>query len=163
MRPADLQVVGGLTLALGGKTIEIRHPGPGHTDGDLVVYFPEDHVLATGDRVFHRIVPVIDVDGGVDIPGWVTSLGNRFGIAAGEFTVVPGHGVAGGPELLTEQARYFEALDVAVRSAKARGLSLEAAKAALTLPGFENYEPTFGDHAGTFEAVWAIQSRGRSP
>ena len=157
LRPADLRVAGGLTLAFGGKTIEIRHPGPGHTDGDFTVYFVEDRVLATGDRVFNRIVPVIDLDGGVSIDGWAASLQDRLGIADREFTVVPGHGAVGGPELLAEQARYFAALDTAVHSARAKGLSLEAAKAAFTLPGFENYEPTFGDHAGNFEAVWNLR------
>ena len=30
------------TLKIGGKTLELLHPGPGHTDGDLVVLFVEE-------------------------------------------------------------------------------------------------------------------------
>jgi glyoxylase-like metal-dependent hydrolase (beta-lactamase superfamily II) len=103
LRPADLAITGGVTITLGGKTIEIRHPGPGHTDGDLVVHFVEDRVLATGDRVFNHVVPVIDLEGGVDLAGWTASLRNRFGFEARDVTVVPGHGAVGGPELLDEQ------------------------------------------------------------
>jgi glyoxylase-like metal-dependent hydrolase (beta-lactamase superfamily II) len=164
LRSADLQVAGGLTIVLGGKTIDIRHPGPGHTDGDLVVHFVEDRVLATGDRVFNHIVPVIDLDGGVDIKGWSASLESRFGLAGRDFTVVPGHGAVGGPELLAEQARYLNDLVAAVSAARiADERALEAAKATFTLPGYADYEPTFGDHAGNFEAVWRLLEGRNAP
>ena len=37
------------TLHIGGKTIELVHPGPGHTDGDLVVIFADENVIHMGD------------------------------------------------------------------------------------------------------------------
>ncbi|HEV8180822.1 MAG TPA: MBL fold metallo-hydrolase, partial [Candidatus Angelobacter sp.] len=33
----------GLTLYVGGHEVRIYHPGPAHTRGDLVVYFPDEH------------------------------------------------------------------------------------------------------------------------
>lgn len=156
LREPDLTITGGVTIALGGKTIEIRHPGPGHTDGDLVVHFVEDRVLATGDRVFNHVVPVIDLEGGVDLAGWSGSLRSRFGLGSREFTVVPGHGAVGRTELLEEQARYLDDLRQAVEMARKNGWTLEAAKAQFQMPAYSDYEPTFGGHVGAFEAAWRL-------
>jgi len=38
-----------LVLNFGGHEIRIYHPGPAHTLGDLVVYFPDQHAIAHGD------------------------------------------------------------------------------------------------------------------
>jgi glyoxylase-like metal-dependent hydrolase (beta-lactamase superfamily II) len=121
-------------------------------------------VLATGDRVFNRIVPVIDLDGGVDVESWAASLRNRFGIEARDFTVVPGHGAVGGPELLSEQARYLDDLVAAVAAADiVDEPALAVAKSGFTMPRYADYEATFGDHAGNFEAIWRLNARGNHP
>jgi glyoxylase-like metal-dependent hydrolase (beta-lactamase superfamily II) len=39
----------GPTLFVGGHEVQIYHPGPAHTLGDAVVYFPDQHAIATGD------------------------------------------------------------------------------------------------------------------
>ena len=90
-------------------------------------------------------------------------LQDRLGVTDREFTVVPGHGAVGGPELMAEQARYFEALTQAVDAARQAGLTLEAAKAAFTPAGFEEYETPFGDHAGNFAAVWGLRDARKPP
>ena len=38
-----------LVLYVGSHEVHIYDPGPGHTRGDLVVYFPDQHAIATGD------------------------------------------------------------------------------------------------------------------
>ena len=38
-----------LRLFLGGKRVEVHHFGRAHTDGDIVVLFPDHRVLAAGD------------------------------------------------------------------------------------------------------------------
>jgi cyclase len=43
-----------LTVHLGGKEVRVRYFGPGHTDGDAFVYFPELKVLHTGDMFLSR-------------------------------------------------------------------------------------------------------------
>ena len=153
-RTADLVIDGSLTLRIGGKTVDIRHPAPAHTDGDLIVHFTDDGVLATGDLVFNRIVPVIDLEGGVDLDGWVAALDELPRPAGSPVRVVPGHGDAGGLELLTEQADYLRELLASVRKARADGLTLEQARAAAAPGRFSAYEPVFGDHAGNVEACW---------
>lgn len=40
-----------LTLFMGSLEVRIRHPGPGHTKGDTIVWLPQDKVLFSGDLV----------------------------------------------------------------------------------------------------------------
>ena len=44
----DVAVDGTLVLERGGRTIEIRHLGRGHTASDLVVWLPKDRVADRG-------------------------------------------------------------------------------------------------------------------
>ena len=77
---------------LGGKVAEIFRFGRSHTDGDVVVYFPEHSVLATGDMfTFGDDVPqLIDYAGGGSARDWTRTLDQVLML---DFdTVVPGHG-----------------------------------------------------------------------
>ena len=47
----DVLVTDSLTLERGSRTIEIRYLGRGNTRGDVVVYLPNEKILATGDLV----------------------------------------------------------------------------------------------------------------
>ncbi len=46
-----------LTLFVGEHEVRIYHPGPAHTRGDAVVYFPDEHAIATGRFVSHQFMP----------------------------------------------------------------------------------------------------------
>ena len=77
---------------LGGKVAEIFRFGRSHTDGDVVVYFPEHRVLATGDMfTFGEDVPqLVDYAGGGSARAWTRTLDEVLRL---DFdTVVPGHG-----------------------------------------------------------------------
>lgn len=155
-RTADLRLDGSATLSLGGKTIKILHFGAGHTDGDLAVLFEEDRVLATGDLVFRDIVPVIDREGGVDIEGWIRALHHLSDLGDGVEHVVPGHGDAGGPAILEEQARYLDDLWQSVSQARAGGQTLAEAQAATALKRYADYSPLFNDTDGNVEECWQL-------
>ena len=40
-----------MAIDLGGRTVELRYLGKGHSAGDIVVYLPRERVLVTGDLV----------------------------------------------------------------------------------------------------------------
>ena len=63
-----------MTLQVGGKTLELIHPGAGHTDGDLVVLFRDEQVLHTGDLMFSGYYPNIDLEAGGGVQQWVATL-----------------------------------------------------------------------------------------
>lgn len=75
-----------LVLQRPGRRIEVLHPGRGNTDGDAIVYLPDDGVVITGDLV---VMPM--PYGFYSYPAdWIKTLGQ---IKALEWsTLVPGHG-----------------------------------------------------------------------
>ena len=78
-------------IHLGGVEVQLHHVGPGHTNGDTIVYFPDLRVMATGDLfVVLPRVPTIDYANGGTTLGWVPALD---GILQFDFdTAIPGHG-----------------------------------------------------------------------
>src|SRR5690606_22134661 len=81
------------TIHIGGKTVEIHKVGPAHTNGDVVVLFPDYRVLATGDIFANgpgTSAQLVDHGGGGSAKEWPKAVE-----AAPELdfdTVVPGHG-----------------------------------------------------------------------
>src|SRR2546425_6172905 len=59
-----------LTLHHGGREIRIMYLGRGHTAGDVVVYLPNEKVVATGDL----LVEGISYSGDAFIPDWIDTL-----------------------------------------------------------------------------------------
>ena len=70
----------GLVLYVGGHEVRIYHPGPAHTQGDLVVYFPDEHAIATGDLFLTNSCPAMD-DG--DMENWISRARSHAGAAGG--------------------------------------------------------------------------------
>ena len=78
-----------LTVSAGGVTAQAHHWGSGHTQGDTVVYFPAQKIVAGGDEVV-AVTPNIDYPFAGSFSGWLTSLD---AIAKLDFDyVIPGHG-----------------------------------------------------------------------
>ena len=44
-----------LRLELGGRSVEVRHPGRGNTPGDAIVWIREAGIIATGDLLVHPV------------------------------------------------------------------------------------------------------------
>src|SRR5262245_38849090 len=61
----------GLMLFVGGHEVRIYHPGPAHTMGDVVVYFPSQHAIATGDLFLTNSCPAMDKG---DMENWIHAL-----------------------------------------------------------------------------------------
>lgn len=79
-------------LYLGGKRVEVHHFGRAHTDGDVVVYFPDQRVVAMGDMftVGDGLPPLVDYAGGGSTREWPLSLDGALAL---DFdTAIPGHG-----------------------------------------------------------------------
>lgn len=101
-----------LVFEAGGLRFDVFHPGPAHTHGDLCVYVPSLGVLVPGDLVSTGYHPNLE---DADVAGWRAALEALRGVPF--WTLVPGHGPAGGREALEEQALYFEAAARTVREA----------------------------------------------
>jgi cyclase len=124
--PPFLTFRDGLTLWVGGTRCDVRHVGgPAHTNGDVVVWVPDQSVLYAGDLLFNGGTPFLmsgSVAGAVRVlEDVVRPLGAR--------TIVPGHGPVCGPEVIDGVLDYLRfVLDVAGRAREAGLSPLDAAR-----------------------------------
>lgn len=90
----DITVGDTATLYLGGKAVEIHRVGPAHTNGDVVVLFPEHRVLATGDIFANgpgTSAQLVDHAGGGSAKQWPEAVAQALTLSFD--TVIPGHGL----------------------------------------------------------------------
>jgi len=125
-------------LAFGGRMISMRHFGPGHTDNDLVVYLPDMKLVHTGDLVFHRLHPFIDLPGGATTRGWEKSVQRIIDMIDDDTKVIPGHGELTDRGGLEEQIVYFKTMRAFVEERIAAGDDRETIAAA-TPPKYGDY------------------------
>jgi cyclase len=138
-------------LSVGGHTVWIYHPGPAHTRGDLVVYFPDEHAIATGDLFLNNSCPAMD-DG--DLENWIAALDQMLELPVEH--VVPGHFELATKNELRHFRNYLGDLRDQVRRMRSNGLSLEQVQKALVLSAYKDlrqfpqYEATFKDNAAAY-------------
>jgi glyoxylase-like metal-dependent hydrolase (beta-lactamase superfamily II) len=88
----DVTVRDTASLYVGGKPVQLYWLGRSHTDGDVVVLFPEHGVLAAGDMytVGEGLPQLIDYAGGGSAKEWTATVDKVLQLNFD--TVVPGHG-----------------------------------------------------------------------
>jgi cyclase len=141
----------GVVLYVGGHEVRIYHPGPAHTRGDLVVYFPDQHAIATGDLFLTRSCPAMD-DG--DMENWIVALDQMLTLPLEH--VVPGHFELATKNELQRFHDYLASLRDQVARMRNNGLPLEKVQKSLVLSAYKDfrqfpqYEATFKDNAAAY-------------
>lgn len=141
----------GLTLYVGGHEVQIYYPGPAHTMGDAVVYFPGQHAIATGDLFLANSCPAMD-DG--DMENWITALDHMLALPVEH--VVPGHFELATKNELQRFRNYLADVRDQVGRMHRQGVPLERMQASLALDSYKNfrqypnYEATFKDNAAAY-------------
>jgi glyoxylase-like metal-dependent hydrolase (beta-lactamase superfamily II) len=124
------------TVHLGGKRVEARHFGRGHTRSDAFMYFPAHKIVHTGD-MFVAGGPFIDYTSGGSGVEWTSTLDAVLRL---DFdTVIPGHGPIMKRDDLLKWKQSFEMAKEQVRQLKSQGKTREEAAAAInvdSLPGW---------------------------
>jgi cyclase len=125
-------------IELGGKTVQLLHPGRGHTDGDLVALFVEDRVLHTGDLFFNGTYPNIDLEAGGSVKEWVETLDR---VLALDFDrVIPGHGPVTDRAGLQAFQRFMRQLAEAGAQAARENRPLEEMQQTAAVDADEGYD-----------------------
>src|SRR5262249_10988188 len=119
-RPRQTYTESPYVLDDGTRRVELYHFGWGHTRGDTFVYLPKEGVLCTGDVVLNG--PFVTTSD-AHIAHWPDVI--RAAARLDVVHVLPGHGPAGGKDLLEGQIRFLEALHSSVGAAIRRGSTLE--------------------------------------
>jgi cyclase len=114
-------VESGTTFGSGREALTIIHPGIGHTHSDAVVWVPAKRALFTGDLVVNGPYNAVADS---TIGSWIRVLDDLHALRPE--IVVPGHGRAGGPELIVAQQHYFEKVTQEVDRAIASGRAVDA-------------------------------------
>jgi glyoxylase-like metal-dependent hydrolase (beta-lactamase superfamily II) len=153
-----------LSTAYHGDGIQVFYAPAAHTDGDSIVYFRHNDVIATGDVFSTVAYPSIDLERGGSVNGVVDALNKILDIAFPEFRleggtlIVPGHG------------RLCDSADVAyyrdmvtiirdrVQDLVKKGQTLEQVKAAKLT---RDYDPRYGSGDAFVEAAYRSLSKGR--
>jgi glyoxylase-like metal-dependent hydrolase (beta-lactamase superfamily II) len=106
----------------GGRSVELRYLGRGHTDNDIVVLVPDSDVLFAGDLLENDATPFFGDGFPIDWAGTVEGL---VDLATGP--VVPGHGSIGDRGFAVRQMTEFRAVAELARLVHDGRLDLDAA------------------------------------
>jgi hydroxyacylglutathione hydrolase len=80
----------GTTLALGNSTFHVMHT-PGHTQGSISIFIPQQNKLIAGDTLFRDSIGRTDLPGG-NTRQILSSIKTKLLVLPEETIVVPGHG-----------------------------------------------------------------------
>jgi glyoxylase-like metal-dependent hydrolase (beta-lactamase superfamily II) len=109
-------------LEVGGRPVELRHPGRAHTDGDLVVHVPDADVLIAGDLVEESGPPSF---GGSYPLEWPQAVAELLELTTAATVVVPGHGAIVDRDFVRAQHDELAALAWLIRDGHADGALAE--------------------------------------
>jgi glyoxylase-like metal-dependent hydrolase (beta-lactamase superfamily II) len=129
--PPDRVFEDAVRIEVGGRSVELRYLGRGHTDHDAVVSVPDAAVVFAGDLLEGGAVPYFGDGFPLDWPATAAALASLV-----EGVVVPGHGDHAGREFAESQARAFAALTDLARRVEAGDLTFEDAIEATPFEGF---------------------------
>src|SRR5207244_10344615 len=80
-------------MTIDGVKLELLHFGPAHTSGDLIVYYPAEKIVSTGDIVTTNRAddnPNIHFEKNGSTEGWIANVKGMVALNAD--TYIPGHG-----------------------------------------------------------------------
>ena len=142
---------GEVRIYVGGREVVIYSAGQAHTMGDVVVYFPDDHAIATGDLFLNGSCPAMD-DG--DVENWIVALDHMLALPVDN--VVPGHFALATKKELSHFRAYLVALRDQVGRMYSQGFTLDEVKKSVSLKEFNDlrqfpkYEATMADNAAEY-------------
>jgi len=129
-----------VTLHLGGKDVEVRYLGRGHTRGDSLIYVPQDRIVYLSELFFAEQFLYIDDGFGLD---WIKTLDAVDALPADIF--VPAHGpIPPDPRATRQSLNRFRQMLLDIRDAVqrevARGATEEQAVATIRWPQYEKLQ-----------------------
>jgi glyoxylase-like metal-dependent hydrolase (beta-lactamase superfamily II) len=149
IRRPDIVYSDSMRIVLGGKTVDIIHPGLNHSDDASVMYFPAERVVFATEFLADALVTTTmrslpsacgPFDGHA-MSEWIRSYRT---VEALDFDVLaPGHGALFRKSDVVEAREFFEDLRDAVSAGMAAGKSLAELQKSITLDkykGWANYE-----------------------
>jgi glyoxylase-like metal-dependent hydrolase (beta-lactamase superfamily II) len=124
------------TVTLGGKSVEMIHVGPTHSEDMTVLRFPAEDAVFLVDFISLKRLPFRTL-GGIDVDQLVGTIED---VERLDFTMaVGGHGSVGNKSDVAAHRRYYTELQAAVADGIAKGQTLEQMQAALTFDAYRDW------------------------
>jgi cyclase len=152
------------SMYLNGEGIQVIHQPAAHTDGDTIVFFRRNDVIATGDVIDTTRFPVIDASKGGTIQGEIDALNRLMDLSihnlpiqwyADRTLIVPGHGHVYDKLDLLEYRDAITIVRDRIQSLIAEGKSLEQIKAANPTLG---YRSQYGADSGPWTTDMFVET-----
>ncbi|MFL5685514.1 MAG: MBL fold metallo-hydrolase [Chloroflexota bacterium] len=120
--PPDRVFATHATVEVGGREVDLRFLGRGHTDHDILIDIPGTDVVFGGDLVENGNVPFFNDGYPLEWPATLDALAARVGSGV---VVVPGHGDHGGKAFLDAQRESVSRLADLARRVEGGELTLD--------------------------------------
>jgi glyoxylase-like metal-dependent hydrolase (beta-lactamase superfamily II) len=135
VRPPEETFSSRMTVSLGGKTVELIHAIPSHSDDSVIMIFSDARVAHGVDWINIKRLPFSRH--ATPITEWIETIKQ---LEALEFDVfAPGHGVIGSREDVRDYHQYLETLLAEVSKGIAAGESVEKIQERLTLDEYSDW------------------------
>jgi cyclase len=137
-----------LTIYLDSEPVEIIAPGPGHTMGDVYVFFPNQRSVAAGDLYMTRSSPAMDQG---SVANWIRTLDAILALPADHF--VPGHFEVGTREVFTRFRDYLADIYAQVERLYRSGATVAQVRLQIDMQKYADFRQypqfhaTFADNA----------------
>lgn len=151
--PPDRTFDDAATIEVGGRVVELRYLGRGHTDHDAVITVPGTDVVWAGDLLEGGAVPFFN--DGYPLEWSATAAALAALIEPERGIVVPGHGDQAGVGFALDHATSFAAVADLGRRIVGGEITLEDAIAAHPFPAFPREE----GRAAIERAVLQVEGR----
>lgn len=148
--PTDTFVGDEKDIYFNNEGVQIIHIPNAHTDGDSIVFFRKSDVISTGDLFTTTMYPVIDIDNGGSIQGFIAGLQKIVDL------IIPVYGQEGGTLVIPGHGRLCDLGDVIeyremtiivrdrIQDMVSKGMTLDQVKAAK--PTID-YDPLYGNNS----------------
>jgi len=123
-----------------GEEIKLLHHGPGHTDGDSVIYFTGANVVHMGDQFFNGAFPFIDLNSGGSVEGYIKTVAAVLEKIPAEAKVIPGRGKLA----MVDDLKSFHAMLVETTSLLKKSIADGKSLAELKAAGLPEKWQSFG-------------------
>jgi cyclase len=151
----------GRDFAFNGEAVFLRHVPSAHTDGDIFVYFRSSDVIVAGDLFLTTTYPVVDLEGGGGIDGFVEALNMMLDVAVPKYLqeggtyLIPGHGRVSDEADLLEYRDMVVIIRDRVASLIAEGKTLEQVQAAK--PGLD-YDARYSNERAGWTSAQFVEA-----
>lgn len=136
VHPAERTFAERTTVMLGGKTVEMIHIGPTHSEDMTVLRFPAEDAVFLVDFISLKRLPFRTL-GGVDVDALLATIAE---VERLDFTMaVGGHGAVGNKGDVAAHRRYWIELRAAVADGIANGQTVEQMQASLTFDAYSDW------------------------